>query len=63
MTHLVDDLVLEIPWEDKDNVGSSFVDGFDGQYWYVTTGRIPPVLIRVAIDSIRKKIRAYSTIV
>src|SRR5215207_10053662 len=63
VTHLLDDLVLEVPRQDQDVVGLELVERLDRMDRDVHAGGEPAVLVRVAIDRELEEVGADPAIV
>ena len=63
MAHLSDDFPLQIPWQDQKVVRPHVVDSGHRIDRNVHSGRVPPMLVRIAIDCKIEEISANATIV
>ena len=63
VTHLMDDLVLEVPRQDQDVVGLEIVESGHRMDRHMHAGREPAVLVRVAIDRELEEVGADPAIV
>ena len=63
IAHLLDNLILQVPWKDQNEIWTGSADFFNRPDWYVHTGCIAPVLMRIAVYSEIEKVGSDAAVV